>query len=44
MIDNAESFNLDISAKDNDGRTGFELAKFNKKFEIVDLIQRKMPS
>ena len=42
MIDNAESINLDLKAKDNYGRSGFKLAKVYKKNDIVDLINKKM--
>ena len=45
MLDNADSFKL--ATKDNDGRTGFQIAKkspFGQSKQIVDLIKRRMPS
>ena len=42
LINNAGS--LDLNAKSKDGRTGFQLAKIFSNFDIVDLIESKMPS
>ena len=52
MMNNAEAFKIDPTAKDNDGRTGFQLAKpksFHNPFipltsGVVNLIKSKMPS
>ena len=44
LIDNAKSFNLDLKAKDNDGRTGFQLAVQFGEPNVVRLIKSKMPS
>ena len=35
---------LDLNAKSKDGRTGFQLAKIFSNFDIVELIESKMPS
>ena len=35
---------LDLNAKSKDGRTGYQLAKIFSNFDIVDLIESKMPS
>ena len=43
MIENMQSFNLDLEAKDNAGKSGFQLAKIFKKFYVVNLIKKKMP-
>ena len=41
MLDNAESFNLDFTVKDQFGRTGYELAKLNGN-SVAQLIERKL--
>jgi ankyrin repeat protein len=44
MIDNAESFNFDLMAKDKEGRTGFMLVKHYGRPDVMNLIKRKLPS
>ena len=44
MLDNAEFFGLDLTAKDNFGRTGFQIAKQYMHTDVINLIKRKMPS
>ena len=45
MIDNFELFGLDlITLKDNQGRTGFQLAQLSQRTDMINLIKRKMPS
>ena len=52
-MNNGESFKIDLTAKDNDGRTGYQLAKHEAKFkyfwsdgsrDIVNMIESKVPS
>ena len=43
MIDNSRDYKFDLEAKDNDGKTGFQLAEDFKKLCVVDLIKRKLP-
>ena len=43
MLDNAESFKLDLITKDNNGRTGFQCAKLHRRNIVVKIIKRKMP-
>ena len=40
-MENAGSFNIDINAKDNNGRNGFQLAKFHDSTEVVNFITKK---
>ena len=42
LINNSGS--LDLNAKSKDGRTGLQLAKIFSNFDIVELIESKMPS
>ena len=44
MIDNFELFGLDLTLKDNQGRTGFQLAQLSQRTDMINLIKRKMPS
>ena len=44
MISNSDSFNLDLTARDNDGKTGFQLAQDEEESEVVNLIKSKMPN
>ena len=44
MMDNAESFKLELTAKTRYGETGFQLAKQTKEYDVINLIKRKMPS
>ena len=44
MIDNAEFFKLDLAKKTVNGRTGFQIAKSHRYYDIVHIIERKMPS
>ena len=43
MIEQSESFELDLKAEDSQGRTGYQLARRYKKTDVVNLIQTKMP-
>ena len=42
MIKTKELFELNISAKTNEGNTGLQLAKMEEKHDIVNLINEKM--
>ena len=45
LIVNAESYKLDLTVKEkDDGKTGFQVAEYLGKSDIVSLIRRKMPS
>ena len=44
MIEQSEFLELDLKAKDDDGKTGYQVAKVNVKTDVVNLIQTKMPS
>ena len=37
------SFKIDLSVKDNHNRNGFHLAKENRKTDVVNLIESKLP-
>ena len=43
MIEWSESLELDLKAEDRDGKTGYQLAKYHGRTDIVNLIQTKMP-
>ena len=43
MINNSESVNLDLTARDNDGKTGFDWAQDLRKTDVINLIRTKMP-
>ena len=44
MISKSESLKLDLTARDNDGKTGFQLAQDEGKSKVVNLIKSKMPN
>jgi len=44
LIRKAESLKLDLAATNNDGKTGYQLAKEKGKSEVVRLIKSKMPN
>ena len=44
MIDNAKSFNIDLKAKDEHGKTGFQLATELEKTAVINLMKQKLPS
>ena len=44
MIKCAEWFNLHLTVKDKNGCTGYKLAQDNRQTDIVNLIDREMPS
>ena len=41
MIDNAKFYKLDLTAKDNKGRNGFQIAKHMEARKVVKLILKK---
>ena len=43
MINNSESVNLDLTARENGGRTGFQVAQYYGGTNVVKLIRMKMP-
>ena len=43
MIEQSESLELDLQAEDSDGKTGYQMAKDYDSFDVVNLIQTKMP-
>ena len=44
ILDNSELFGLDLTLKDKNGDTGFQIAERHEKTAIINLIKRKMPS
>ena len=44
MISKAESLKLDLAARNNRRRTGYEVAKYNGESEAVNLIKSKLCS
>ena len=44
MIDNSVLFGLDLTIRDNWGKTGFQLAQRFEKTDVINLIKEKMPS
>ena len=44
MIEQSESLELDLKAKDSDGQTGYQRAQAYRETDVVNLIQTKMPS
>ena len=44
FLDNSELFGLDLTVKDKNGETGFQIAERHEKTAIINLIKRKMPS
>ena len=44
MLDKADALQLDLTAKDNAGRTGFQRAQSQGKTAVVNLIKAKRPS
>ena len=43
MIENAETLEIDLTAKDKDGKTGFQLAEEHGNEDIVNIIKEKLP-
>ena len=43
MINNSEALYLDLTARENGGRTGFQVAQYWGHTDVVNLIQSKMP-
>ena len=43
MIDKSKSFKLHLEARDNYGRTGYEIAKSEGNFEIITILREKNP-
>ena len=43
MIEQSEFLELDLKAEDRDDKTGYQLAKYHERTDIVNLIQTKMP-
>ena len=44
MVENAKFCKLDLTARENTGRTGYQLAKENGKTDVVNLIEEKLLS
>ena len=44
MIEQSVSLELDLKAKNNENKTGYQLAKEKGRTDIVNLIQTKMPN
>ena len=44
MIEKSESYMIDLTAKNGDGITGYQIAGEFKNTEVVNLIKTKMPS
>ena len=44
MITNSELLGLDLTLKDMEGRTGFQLAQLCHQADTINMIKRKMPS
>ena len=43
IIDNAEMYHIDLTAKDRKGRNGAKIAEYYKRDNVVNLIREKMP-
>ena len=43
LIHNSVDFNIDLNAKDNNNKTGFQLANENGNHNIGKIIEKKMP-
>ena len=43
MIEKSESLELDLKAEDRDGKTGYQCANGQRKTDVVNLIQTKIP-
>ena len=43
MIENSDSIGLDLRLRDNDGKTGFQLAQEYQQTDIINLIKMKIP-
>ena len=44
MLKYAKTSNIDLTAKDENGRTGFQIAERSGKTNIVEVIRKKMPN
>ena len=43
LITNAEAFNIDLSSKDKNAKTGFQIAQDRNRNDIVNLIKTQSP-
>ena len=44
LINNSQSLNIDLTARDNNGKTGFQVAQDEGETEVVNIIESKMPN
>ena len=44
MIEKSDRHKIDLTEKDQQGKTGYEIAELFKNTEVVNLIKTKMPS
>ena len=44
LIENSHYFKIDLTAKDNSGCSGYFWAKLKRKEDVIDIIERKMPT
>ena len=44
MLDKADALQLDLTAKNSDGQTGFQVAQSEGRTAVVNLIKAKRPS
>ena len=41
MVNKAKSFKLDLEARENENRTGYEIAKSDSNFKIINILEQK---
>ena len=41
VLNKAKSFKLDLEARDNENRTGYEIAKSDANFKIINILEQK---
>ena len=44
IVDNSKYFNIDLTARDQDGQTGYQIAQKQGKYEIVLLLESRIPN
>ena len=43
LITNAEAFNIDLTSKDKNGKTGFQIAQDRNRNDVANLIKTRIP-
>ena len=44
IVDNSKDFNIDLTARDQNGQTGYQIAQKQGKYEIVLLLESRIPN